>query len=123
MNLDESEKLIRKALELDREKKKNDPDATAEEKKDNGAYLDSLGWVLFKKKDYQEAKKVLQQAVEDKASQHIEIYDHLGDVLMALNEREAAVAAWKTGLEHVTDSARDLERKKLVEQKIEKAGK
>jgi tetratricopeptide (TPR) repeat protein len=123
MNLDESEKLIRKALEEDKKKKKSDPDATAEELKDNGAYLDSLGWVLFKKKDYKEAKKVLQQAVEDKASQHIEIYDHLGDVLMALNERDAAVAAWKTGLEHMTDSARDQERKKLVEEKIQKAGK
>jgi tetratricopeptide (TPR) repeat protein len=123
MNLDEAEKLVRKALEKDREKKKNDPDTTAEEMKDNGAYLDSLGWVLFKKKDYKEAKKVLQQAVEDKASQHIEIYDHLGDVLMALEERDAAVAAWKTGLEHMTDSARDLERKKLVEEKLQKAGK
>jgi tetratricopeptide (TPR) repeat protein len=123
MNLDESEKLIRKALEKDREKKKNDPEATADEKKDNGAYLDSLGWVLFKKKDFQEAKKVLQQAVEDKAAQHIEIYDHLGDVLMALGERDAAVTAWRTGLEHVTDSHRDAERKELVEEKIQKAGK
>src|SRR5258708_25095791 len=123
MNRDEAEKLVRKALEKDREKKKSDPEATPDELKDNGAYLDSLGWVLFKKKDYKEAKKVLQQAVEDKGSQHIEIYDHLGDVLMALNEREAAVAAWKTGLEHMTDSARDQERKKLVEEKIQKAGK
>ena len=123
MNLDEAEKLVRKALEKDREKKKADPDTTPEEMKDNGAYLDSLGWVLFKKKDYKEAKKVLQQAVEDKASQHIEIYDHLGDVLMALNEREAAIAAWKTGLEHMTETARDQERKKLVEEKLQKAGK
>jgi tetratricopeptide (TPR) repeat protein len=123
MNLDESEKLIRKALEEDRNRKKKDPEATPEELKDNGAYLDSLGWVLFKKKEFKEAKKVLQQAVEDKAAQHIEIYDHLGDVLMALDERDAAVTAWRTGLEHMTDSARDKERKKLVEEKIQKAGK
>jgi tetratricopeptide (TPR) repeat protein len=123
MNLDESEKLVRKALEEDKKKKKADPDSTADDLKDNGAYLDSLGWVLFKKKDFKEAKKVLQQAVEDKGSQHIEIYDHLGDVLMALGEREAAVTAWKTGLEHMTESARDQERKKLVEEKLQKAGK
>ncbi|MFN7135438.1 MAG: tetratricopeptide repeat protein, partial [Myxococcales bacterium] len=36
-NLDEAEALIRKALELN---------------PDNGAYVDSLGWVLYKKGDY-----------------------------------------------------------------------
>jgi tetratricopeptide (TPR) repeat protein len=123
MNLDESERLIRKALEEDRKRKKADPDTTPEELKDNGAYLDSLGWVLFKKKDFKEAKKVLQQAVEDKNAQHIEIYDHLGDVLEALGERKQAVEAWRAGLEHVTDSARDQERKKLVEAKIQKFSK
>ena len=57
---------------------------------DNGAYLDSLAWVLYKKKQYKEAKEILLKAVEDKESQHIEIYDHLGDVYLVLGEREAA---------------------------------
>jgi tetratricopeptide (TPR) repeat protein len=117
MNLDEAETLIRKALDLDRENRKKDPDA---EDKDNGAYLDSLGWVLYKKKNLKEAKKVLLEALEDKSAQHIEIYDHLGDVLMALGERDGALDAWRKGLEHVTESRRDQERKKLVEEKVKK---
>lgn len=118
-NLDESEKLIRKALEEDRKRRKLEPDAD-DNGKDNGAYLDSLAWVLYKKKNYAEAKKVLLEALEDKSAQHIEIYDHLGDVLIALGEREGALEAWRKGLEHVTEARRDQERKKMVEEKLKK---
>lgn len=119
MNLDESEKLIRKALEEDRKRRKAEPDPD-DNGKDNGAYLDSLGWVLYKKKNFKEAKKVLLEALEDKNAQHIEIYDHLGDVLIELGEREGALEAWRKGLEHVTESRRDQERKKMVEEKLKK---
>lgn len=118
-NLDEAEKLIRHALEKDAERRKLDGD---DDGKPNGAYLDSLGWVLFKKKDLKGAKKALVEALEDKNAQHIEIYDHLGDVLFALGERDGALKAWRTGLENVTESRRDQERKKMVEEKIKKNG-
>ncbi|HEY7309521.1 MAG TPA: tetratricopeptide repeat protein, partial [Gemmataceae bacterium] len=96
MNLAESEKLIRKALEEDRkQRRKTNP----KDDKENGAYLDSLGWVLFKQKKYEEAKKYLQKAVELEEGKHIEIYDHLGDVLMAMDRKAEAVAAWKKGVE------------------------
>lgn len=121
-NLDEAEKLVRKALEEDRKRRKTDGDPD-DDGKDNGAYLDSLGWVLYKKKDYKQAKKYLLEALDDKNSQHIEIYDHLGDVLFALGEREAAIDAWRRGLEHVGESRRDQERKKLVEEKVKNNGK
>src|SRR5262249_2729216 len=53
MKLDESEKLVRKALEKDREqRRKANPDIKPEQDKDNPAYLDSLGWVLFKQKKF-----------------------------------------------------------------------
>lgn len=121
MNLDEAERLIRKALEEDRKRRKADPDD--DDGKDNGAYLDSLGWVLYKKKDLKGAKKALVEALEDKNAQHIEIYDHLGDVLMALGETDGAIEAWRKGLEHVTDTRRDQERRKLVEEKLKKHSK
>jgi tetratricopeptide (TPR) repeat protein len=116
-NLQEAEKHIRKALEEDRKSRKK-ANVKPEEDRDNGAYLDSLGWVLFKQKKYKEAKEALLKAVEDKASQHIEIYDHLGDVYMALGQKAEAVAAWKKGLDFVTPSKRDQERKAAVEKKI-----
>jgi pentatricopeptide repeat protein len=120
MNLQESETLIRKALDLDREsrKKKADFDATTDH--DKGAYLDSLGWVLFKQKKYEDAKKYLLEALKDKDSQHIEIFDHLGDTYMALGMRSAAVDAWRQGLTVAGDDRREQERKKIVEKKVDK---
>ncbi|MDP9007688.1 MAG: tetratricopeptide repeat protein [Pseudomonadota bacterium] len=121
VRLEEAEKLIRKALDLDLTKRKKKPGFDPKTDHDNGAYLDSLGWVLFKKKQYAEARKILQQALEDKKAQHIEIYDHLGDACMALGDREAAIRAWEKGLEHVTDARRDQDRRTAVEMKIERA--
>lgn len=118
MNLDEAEALIRKALDLDAKRRKK-LKVAPEEDKDNGAYLDSLAWVLYKKKQYKEARDVLLKAVEDKESQHIEIYDHLGDVYLALGEREQAIRAWQKGLEFVSEGRREAERKASVEKKIE----
>jgi tetratricopeptide (TPR) repeat protein len=119
MNLAESEKLVRKAIELDRKKRrKANPDLKPEEDRDNAAYLDSLGWVLYKQKNYKEAKKYLQQAVQEEEGKHIEIYDHLADVLLALGEKSAAVAAWKKGLDVVGDTKRELKRKDEVLKKL-----
>jgi tetratricopeptide (TPR) repeat protein len=117
-NLAESEKLIRKALEEDRKQRKADPDLTPDEDHDNGAYLDSMGWVLYKQKKYDEAKKYLLDAVKDKDSQHVEIYEHLGDVYLALGEKAEALAAWKKGVEVAGKSKREQQRKAEVEKKI-----
>ncbi|MCI0682814.1 MAG: tetratricopeptide repeat protein [Gemmataceae bacterium] len=119
MNLDEAEKLIRKALVLD-EKRRKAAGLPPELDRDNGAYLDSLAWVLFKKKQYKEAKDVLLKAIEDENSQHIEIYDHLGDVYIALDQPDHAIKAWRKGLEVVGEGRREAERKALVEKKIQK---
>lgn len=118
-NLDQAEKLIRKALELDRERRQK-AKVAAEDDHDNGAYLDSLGWVLFKQKKFGEAKDALLKAVEDPNAQHIEIYDHLGDAYLMLGEREAALRAWRKGLELAGENRREVARKAEVERKIEK---
>jgi len=111
LKLDEAEKLVLRALDLDRK-------SSGAEAKDNGAYLDSLGWVYYKQKKYKEAKDALQKAVADDRAQHIEIYDHLGDALLALGERESALKAWNKGAELAGPSRRDQERKTRVLQKI-----
>jgi tetratricopeptide (TPR) repeat protein len=119
MNLDESEKMIRKAIEEERKlQKKAQPDIKPEDVKDNAAYLDSLGWVLFKQKKFKEAKDYLLQAIKDKEGQHIEIFDHLGDAHLALGEKAEAVSAWKKGLEVPTESKREQQKKSEVEKKI-----
>jgi pentatricopeptide repeat protein len=118
MKLPEAEKLIRKALELERQERKNKPGLKPDEDHDNAAYLDSLGWVLFKVKNYPEAKKYLLEAVKDKDGQHIEILDHLGDVYIALGEKAEAVNIWKKALTLETKTRREKERKGQVEKKL-----
>jgi tetratricopeptide (TPR) repeat protein len=117
MNLAESEKLVRKAIEEER-KLRRKANITGDEDKDNAAYLDSLGWVLFKQKKYQEAAKYLRQAVEQEEGNHIEILDHLGEVLLALGEKAEAVSVWKKGVAAAGDSKREQKRKVEVEKKI-----
>ncbi|MFQ3593037.1 MAG: tetratricopeptide repeat protein [Gemmataceae bacterium] len=122
--LEEAERLIRKALEEDRKARaKAAGGSLPKDDKDNASYLDSLGWVLFKRGKAKEAKPYLERAVQDPRGQHLEIFDHLGDVHMALGEVEAALAAWKKGLETATDSVRDQKRKLNVEKKIREAMK
>src|SRR5207244_3264653 len=97
-NLDESEKLIRKAVEMDREERKKLKEEgllDADDDRDNSAYLDSLAWVLYKKKNYAEAKKYLLEAIKSDDGKHAEIYDHLADVHIALGEKKEAVEVWK----------------------------
>jgi tetratricopeptide (TPR) repeat protein len=70
----EAEKLIRKALEYD---------------PDSPAIIDSLGWVLFKRGEYEAALVELERAYE-KLDDH-EVAAHIVDVLVALERRDDAL--------------------------------
>jgi len=124
MKFDEAEKLIRKAIDKDREQRKKVEDLPKEEDTDSAAYLDSLGWVLYKKKEYKEAKKYLQDAIKLPEGKHIEIYDHLADTNMALGDKAEAIKVWKDALALDKElSKRDQERKKLIQKKLAEAEK
>jgi tetratricopeptide (TPR) repeat protein len=118
-NLEEAEKLIRRAIAEERKlRKKMNPGLTPRQDKDNPSYLDSLGWVLFKQGKAKEAKPHLLEAANDPEGHNLEILDHLGDVHLALGEKAEALAAYKKGLEYATNSKRDQKRKAEVEKKI-----
>ncbi len=126
MKIDESEKLIRKALDLDKEAREKllaeEKIDAAEAKKQTSAYLDSLGWVLFKQKKYEEALKYLLLAAEDEEeAQHIEIWDHVADCYMALGKTQEAIDTWTKALKFEDVSKRDIERRKNVSSKLQKA--
>jgi tetratricopeptide (TPR) repeat protein len=119
MNLDKAEKLIRTALELDRKQRHDaNPSLKPEDDHDSGTYLDSLAWVLYKKKKYEEAKKILLDVVKLKEGQNVEIYDHLGEVYQALGDRKEAVAAWKKGIEVAGTTRHEKQKKAEVEKKL-----
>jgi tetratricopeptide (TPR) repeat protein len=116
--LPDAEKLIRKAIDLERAERKKKPGLKPDENRDNAAYLDSLGWVLFKMKKYDDAKKYLQQAAQEKDGQHVEILDHLADVHLVMGEKAEAVKVWKKALTLETKSKREKEKKVQVEKKL-----
>ncbi len=63
---------------------------------DNGGYLDSLGWVYYKKGMYEKALEILTEA--DKLLKDPVIYDHIGDVHYKMNHTEDAIKYWGLSL-------------------------
>ena len=123
IKLEEAEKLIKEALEIDlKERKKLFEEGKLTEVKENAAYLDSLGWVLFKQKKYKEALEPLKKAaLDEEDGGHLEIWDHLADCHMALGDKKAAIAAWEKALKMEDLSKRDGERRRKVSEKLKKA--
>lgn len=83
----EAEKLIRKALEYD---------------PDSPAIIDSLGWVLYKQGEYEEALAELQRAYE-RLDDH-EVAAHIVEVLDALGRRDEALQVLEDAESRHTDS-------------------
>jgi tetratricopeptide (TPR) repeat protein len=98
-NLDEAERLIRKAVELDREQKKIGTAVTIEGDGDNAAFVDSLGWVLFRKGRLEEARTWLEKAIElTRGEDDPTVWEHLGDVCHRLGKITEARSAWQKSL-------------------------
>jgi tetratricopeptide (TPR) repeat protein len=82
-NLTEARELIEKAVKLEPK---------------NAAFLDSLGWVLFKQNKPKEALTWLLKSIESAQEPDATLYDHLGDIYAALREPEKAREAWRKAL-------------------------
>jgi len=83
INLDDAKKLIKKALKIS---------------PDNGAYLDSYAWLMYKLGKYKEALKYQLKALRATDDDPI-IYDHMGDIYSALNRMPEAHDNWQRALE------------------------
>jgi len=89
----------------------------------NGAYLDSLGWVYYKLNRLPEAEENLRRAVES-TPRDATVHDHLGDVLMKASKVREAVAQWEISVKEWNASApADLEPNEVakVKTKLESA--
>jgi tetratricopeptide (TPR) repeat protein len=120
-NLAEAEKLIRKALELDRKEKKTGALVSVDSDQDNAAYLDSLGWVLFRRGRLKEAREQLEKAsTMELGLDDPVVWDHLGDVYQRQNETKRATASWKKaiGLYDVAHRRPKDDRYKEIQQKL-----
>ena len=81
-HLEEALTLIKKALDFDPQ---------------NGAYLDSLGWVYFKLGNYDQAEENLRRAA-DKSPNDATVQDHLGELYARTNRFKLAAAHWERAL-------------------------
>lgn len=81
-NLEEAEGLVRRALEV---------------RPEDGYFVDSLGWVLFQRGDFEGALGELLRAVELTKDDPV-IHEHLGDALLNLGRGEAARQAYERAL-------------------------
>ena len=64
-----------------------------------GAYLDTYGWLLYKKGDFAEAKKWLLRASRTRAGGDPVVLDHLGDTCWRIGESEEALEHWTAAIE------------------------
>ena len=81
-------KLIKKALTLDPE---------------NGYFLDTIGWVEFKRKNLKNAVFYLEKA-SSILPNSAEILDHLGDCYFKLGRKKEAIYQWERALNYEDDN-------------------
>ena len=67
---------------------------------ENGAYLDTLGWIHYKRGDYNEAEAQLAKAIErfGKSPGAADAWVHLGAVYERKNETDKAIAAYRRAI-------------------------
>ena len=71
-------------------------------KPDEAAFIDSMGWVLYRLKKFDEALVYLRRALE--LFTNDEVAAHLGEVLWAIGEKTEAREVWQKALELKPDS-------------------
>ena len=98
-NINQSLEMLKKATEI---------------RKNDGYIIDSLGWAYYANKNYKEAEKYLQMAVEILPLDPV-INDHYADTLWMLNKNIQARYFWK----HVLNlNATEQELKDKINKKI-----
>jgi len=111
-DLDEAEAAVRKALTIVSARLKDGAVF------DDTYMLDTLAVVLLERGQLEEAKQVATTCVSRPAGQNLEFYEHLGDILSALNDATGARAAWKKGLSIAGDTEPEKRRAIAVQKKL-----
>jgi tetratricopeptide (TPR) repeat protein len=89
---------------------------------DNGAFLDSLGWLYFREGKLSEAEELLVRALAQ-IGEDPTVHEHLGDVYFKLGKTREAVAQWQASLQGFRKSPSDADPDEVskVTRKLEDA--
>jgi Flp pilus assembly protein TadD len=107
VRLEEAFQLIQKALD---------------QEPNNGAYLDSLGWVYFRQGKLNEAESMLIRAL-DRIGTDPTVHDHLGDVYLKQGKTRDAIAQWQASLKEFQKTPADADKDEVakVTRKLDEA--
>jgi tetratricopeptide (TPR) repeat protein len=83
MHLEEAEEMIKHALQIE---------------PNNGAYLDSLGWLEFKQGKFDQGLADLLRAAKNIERDDPIVYEHIGDTYLKLDRVPEALGAWQKAL-------------------------
>jgi tetratricopeptide (TPR) repeat protein len=98
MHLDEAEEMVGRALQFDA---------------DNGAYLDTLGWIHYRKGKFDDALNELLRAAQNLTRPDAIVFEHIGDACSKLNRVPQALDYWQKAIALTPEN-------KLLAEKIEK---
>lgn len=86
---------------------------TVQAEPQNATFLDTYAWVFYKRKEYTMAQLYIEMAIKNERRPSSDIYDHYGEILLAVGNKQEALKQWKKALEL------DAGNKELLE-KVEK---
>jgi tetratricopeptide (TPR) repeat protein len=98
MHLDEAEQMVGEALQFD---------------PNNGAYLDTLGWIHYRKGKFEEAVNVLLRAEQNLTKPDPTVLEHIGDAYAKLEKVPQALEFWQKAIALTPEN-------QLLAEKIEK---
>ncbi|MDR1698745.1 MAG: tetratricopeptide repeat protein [Prevotellaceae bacterium] len=86
LNLDKAEQMAKTSLEMH---------------PNESSILDTYGWIMYRQGFYNLARSYIEKALQNGAEDSQDVWEHLGDVLLKLDEKAAAIEAWQkaAGLE------------------------
>lgn len=102
--LSEEGKELKKAEQMSYKTIKAEPE--------NGTYLDTYAWILYKQERYEEAKIYIDQVmIVDSASLSATIYDHAGDIYVKTGKKQEALDFWQKALDCNPEDAAEIRKK------------
>lgn len=74
------------------------------ERPDESTSLDTYAWVLFRRGEFEEAREVIDHAIEQDDSPSAELFEHAGDIYFMAGDHDNALKFWKEALKLDPDS-------------------